>query len=65
MTEEFIMKLWKSFRRRVDTIIEKKNGGLIEQIYRYFILLSTFKKIKLILFHNRVVYYLTKIFLIF
>ena len=30
MLEEFILKAWKSFRRRADTIIEKKNGGHIE-----------------------------------
>ena len=30
MSEEFILKECKSFRRRVDTIIEKKNGGHIE-----------------------------------
>ena len=29
MSEEFILKVWKSFWRRVDTIIEK-NGGHIE-----------------------------------
>ena len=30
MYEEFILKVCKSFRRRVDTRIEKKNGGHIE-----------------------------------
>ena len=30
MSKEFILKTCKSFRRRVDTIIEKKNGSHIE-----------------------------------
>ena len=30
MFEEFILKACKSFGRRVDTMIEKKNGDLIE-----------------------------------
>ena len=30
MPEEFILKACKSFWRRVDTIIEKKNGGHLE-----------------------------------
>ena len=30
MSEEFILKSYKSFRRRADTITEKKNGGHIE-----------------------------------
>ena len=35
MSEEFILKVCKSFRRRADTIIEKKNGGHIEEIYSF------------------------------
>ena len=30
MSEEFTLKARKSFRKHVDTIIEKKNGGYIE-----------------------------------
>ena len=33
ISEEFILKACKSFRRLYDTIIEKKNGDHIEQIY--------------------------------
>ena len=33
MSEKFILKACKSFQRRVDAIIEKKNGGHIEKIY--------------------------------
>ena len=65
MSEEFILKACKSFRRRVDTIIEK-NGGHIEEIYYFvfiFFFCCLFFKSKLILFYNRVVYY-TRIFLI-
>ena len=30
MTEKFILKAYKSFQMRVDTIIEKKNGSHID-----------------------------------
>ena len=30
MFEEFILKAYKSFQKRVDTIIKKKKGGHIE-----------------------------------
>ena len=35
MSEEFILKVYKSIRRRVDTMIEK-NGNHIEFIYCFY-----------------------------
>ena len=32
MSEDFILKAYKSFWRRLDTIIEKKNEGHIKKI---------------------------------
>ena len=61
MSGEFILKVCKSFRRRVDTTI-KKNGSHIELIYCFLSIF--FFKLTLILFYNRVVYYYTRIFLI-
>ena len=53
MSEEFIFKACKSFRRRVYTIIEKY-GDHIELIYYFvsiFFFLFHFLKLKLILFY--------------
>ena len=68
MSEGFIFKAYKSFRRCVDWIIEK-NGGHTEKNY-YFVSLFLFCclfffKLKLILFHNRVIHYYTRRSLIF
>ena len=41
MSEEFILKVFKSFWTHVDSLIEKKNGGHIDQIY-YFVSISIF-----------------------
>ena len=66
MSEEFILKACKSFRRHVDTIIEKMTTILSKVtvlcLSSYFVVY--FFKLKLILFYNRVVYYDTRICLI-
>ena len=61
-SEEFILKVGKSFRRRSDTIIFKKwwpywENLLFLRLFSYFVVY--FFKQKLILFYNRVVYYYT------
>ena len=65
ISEEFILKVFKSFRRNVDTIIEKMWAILskftVLCLSFYFIIYLL--KLKLILFYNRVVYYYTRIFL--
>ena len=57
MSEEFILKACKSFQRCIDTIIEKMVTILSK--FTVFCLSSflLFKKLKFILFYNRVVYY--------
>ena len=48
-SEEFILKACKSFRRRFDTIIEKKNGGPRELSYCFvfiFLFCCLFQKSK-------------------
>ena len=66
MSEEFILKVCKSFRRCVDTIIEKMVALLskiaVLCLSSYFVVY--FLKLKLILFYNWVSYYYTSIFLI-
>ena len=65
MYEEFILKL---FRRRVDTMIEKIKVAILNQLtilYLFSYFIFYFLKLKLILFYNWVVYYYTRIFLIF
>ena len=66
MSEEFILKACKSFRMRIDTIIEKVMAILskftVLYLSSYFVVY--FFKLILILFYNRVVYYYTRIFLI-
>ena len=67
MLKEFILKPSKSFRRCIDMINEKNNGGHIEKIYCFvsiFLFCCLFLKLKLILFYNWGVYYYTRIFLI-
>ena len=68
MLEEFILKACKSFRRHVDTVIEKKKWWpcWVNLLFCVFllILLFIFLKLKLILFYIRVIYYDTRIFLI-
>ena len=56
MSEEFILKAWKLFRRRVDTIIEKRMVAILSKftvlcLFSYFVY---FLELKLILFYNRV-----------
>ena len=63
---EFILKAFKSFRKRVDTII-KKMGVILSKftilgVFSYFVVYSL--KFNSILFYKRVVYYYAKIFLI-
>ena len=53
MSEEFILKSGKLFRRRVDTIIEKKMATILSKSY----LAVYFLKWKLILFYNSIIYY--------
>ena len=65
MFEEFILKACKSFRSRVDTIIDKKMVTILSKFtvlckYPYFVVY--FLRLKLILFYNRVVYYYFIIF---
>ena len=50
MSEEFILEEYKSFRRHVVRIIEKKNGGHIKEIHFFasiFLFSYSFKKIKI------------------
>ena len=68
MSEEFISKVCKLFQRRVDMIIEKMvailNKFTVLCLSSYFVVY--FFRLKLILFHNRIVYYYySRIFLIF
>ena len=66
MSKEFILQTCKSFQRRLDKIIEK----MVSILYKftdlclssYFVVYN--RKLKLILFCNRVVGYYTRIFLI-
>ena len=62
MYEEFIFKACKSFRRRVDTIIEKMAAIVCK--FTILCLNFFFCKLKLILFFNSVVFNYTRIFLI-
>ena len=67
MSEKFILKACKSFRRRVETIIEKKMVAILSKfivscLTSYFVVY--FLKLELILFYYRMVYYYTRIFLI-
>ena len=60
MSEEFILKICKLFRRRVDMIFEKKKWrpywvNLLFCINLF--ILFIFKKFELILFYNRIVYH--------
>ena len=68
ISEEFILKACKSFRRRVDTMIEKKKMVAILSKFTVLCLSSYFvvyfSKSKLIVFYKRVVYYYSRIFLI-
>ena len=69
MSKEFILKECKSFRRRVNTIIEKKVAILskftVLCLSSYFVFcFFLFFSLKLTFFYNRVVYYYTRIFLI-
>ena len=58
MFEEFILKACKSFRRHVDTIIEKKMAAILSKftvvcLSSYFVVYLL--QFKLILFYKRVV----------
>ena len=67
MSEEFTLKVCKSFRKRVDTIIEKKkilailSKSTVLCLFSYFVVY--FLKLKLILFYKKAICY-TGIFLI-
>ena len=65
MSEEFIWKACKSFRRRVDTIIKNMVATMskftVLCLSSYFVV--NISKLELILFCNRVVYYHTRMFL--
>ena len=70
MSEEFILKVYKSIWKHADTIIEKKKKrwlywvNLLFDVY-LLILLFIFFKLELNLFYNRAIYYpYTRIFLI-
>ena len=55
MSKEFILKAWKSFRRCVDTIIEKKMTVILTKfniLYLSFYFVVYFSKLELILFYN-------------
>ena len=68
MSEELILKACQWFQSRVDTIIKKKKRwpywiNLLYCVHFFFVV--NFFELKLILFYHRVVYYHTKLFLIF
>ena len=62
--KEFILKAYKSFRRCVDTIIEKKCWLYFVNLCVY-LFCSLFCKIRINLVYDRVVYYFTRIFFSF
>ena len=65
MSEVFILKACKSFRRCVDTIIEK-NGAILSKftvLCLSFNFVAYYLKYKLILFYNKVVFPYTIIFI--
>ena len=67
MYTEIILKVSKSFQRRVDTITEKKMAVILSK-FTVLCLSSHFLvylfKLKLILIYNRVLYHYTRVFLI-
>ena len=66
MSEKFISKAFKSFQRYILTITEKMVAILskftVVPLSSYFVVY--FRKLKLILFYDRVFYHYTRIFLI-
>ena len=66
MSEEFILKACKLFRRHVDTITEKMVAVLskfsVLYVSSYFVFY--FFKLKLILFYDWIIHYYTRVFLI-